>query len=131
MSDVLVTVKNKCPFCGNESSVDDVNQDKLMKFLCGASIQEVFPDMPVYDRDILLNGTCHACFEKMYNVPVVSDPSTFGKFLGECLNCGGNIYEKDASKEQAGIYVCNTCATPHKYLNDSLDYAEEQEECYD
>lgn len=128
MSDVLVTVKNKCPFCGSESSVDNVNQDKFMQFLKGASVQEVFPDMPAYDRDILLNGTCHACFEKMYNVPVVSDPVTFGKFLGGCLTCDCNIYEKDTSKEQVGIYICKTCGTQHTYLNGSLGYAEEQEE---
>lgn len=68
---------HKCGFCGKSFDVPNT--------MCES-----------YMRELSITSLCPECFEKTFNVPVVSD---WGKRLGHCNCCDRPIYQKDIDKK--------------------------------
>ena len=55
-----------CPFCERTSNIK-INLEDYRKYLKGEFILNAFPYLSAQEREIIINGTCAQCQEKMYN----------------------------------------------------------------
>lgn len=63
---VKVTVRVRCPVCGNPVEVKDIPQDAFARwFNDGELIQLALPMLSPDDREALLTGFCASCFGKL------------------------------------------------------------------
>lgn len=98
-------IKKRCPFCANVTELE-VDDKAMQKYEAGALVQHAFPMLAPMQRDVILNGTCYDCSEKMYNTPAPGHEELFGKHIGECACCGLAVWEKDIKD---GIFECGSC----------------------
>lgn len=59
-----ITIKGRCPMCGNEWSVkvDEVNYQSFKEGDMLA--QEAFPELTPAERELLITGFCDDCWEE-------------------------------------------------------------------
>ena len=120
----LIDVTKKCSLCGGEQEVKNIDAGVYSRYQRGGlNILEAFPDMPSHDREVLITGTCYKCQEKLYNMPLVSDPAKFGKLLGRCVCCDCRVYEKE--KKESGLYQCVSCGCEMELVDGELVEVEE------
>mgnify|MGYP003431557648 CR=1 FL=1 len=98
-------IKKKCPFCSNVTEVEVKDAD-MRKYEGGMLVQRAFPYLTSMQRDVIVNGTCYECSEKMYNIPAPGHEELFGKRIGECACCGRAVWEKDIKD---GVFECGSC----------------------
>lgn len=61
-----INVKTKpCCVCGKQHDFV-LNREKFLQWQDGAKIQNVFSEMSIDDREILISGTCGPCFDKLF-----------------------------------------------------------------
>lgn len=96
---MLLTIK--CPFCGNESSIQ-VDDKAYEAWQNGKNIQEAFPNLDVFARELLISSMCYSCQEKTFHRPLPWNEAAWGKLVRECDCCGAPVYEIDKG-------VCAQC----------------------
>ena len=78
---MMTTVVCQCPLCGAISNVT-CDEDAYFRYVStNATIQEVFPDMELHTREILISGMCIPCQERFF----VEDDDC--EYDGDCENC--------------------------------------------
>jgi hypothetical protein len=64
-----LTMDVQCRLCG-ESKWIDCTVEQMTEFYMPRSerryVQEIFPDLSVGDRELLISGTCDTCWQKMF-----------------------------------------------------------------
>jgi hypothetical protein len=56
---------NPCAVCGKRSYVT-VPRVGFDLWMAGAHIQDACPELSVEDRELLISGTCSACFDTLF-----------------------------------------------------------------
>lgn len=100
-------ITKRCPFCGKETTID-VEARRYKRFEAGVNVQQAFPNMHVFHRELLISGMCENCYEKIYNTPAPGHEELFGERLGSCECCGMAVYEKDVKD---GEFRCKCCGS--------------------
>lgn len=54
-----------CPLCGIRSSLI-VDEVRLAEWKTGKLVQNVFPEMPAPERELLITGTHPACWKELF-----------------------------------------------------------------
>ena len=79
---MMTTVFCHCPLCGAVSRVT-CDEDAYEQYVTtGTPIQEIFPDMDLSTRELLISGMCIPCQEKFF----VEDEDDC-PYHGECESC--------------------------------------------
>ena len=58
---MMTTVIRRCPFCGTISHVTCDEKAYDMYATTRTPIQEIFPDMDLHTRELLISGMCFNC----------------------------------------------------------------------
>ena len=53
-----------CPYCGDKYIVN-VSNKGLQAYLDGGLVQECFPDLDTYQRELIITGICPICWDKI------------------------------------------------------------------
>lgn len=53
----------KCPLCG-EMTLMELDPEKVERWQKGEMCQAVFPELNIYERDVLITHICVACQKK-------------------------------------------------------------------
>jgi hypothetical protein len=61
-----VSITVECGNCGAEQAPLWTTHQQLKAWVNGAHIQAVMPDLSPAERELLISGTCAACFEQMF-----------------------------------------------------------------
>lgn len=79
---MMTTVTCHCPMCGTISHVT-CDEDAYDRYVTTPTpIQEIFPNMDLHTREILISGMCIPCQERFF----VEDDDDC-PFDGDCENC--------------------------------------------
>lgn len=98
-----------CVSCGGVAVTNgDVTEEQLAMHARGGLAQNVFKDLDVFDREVIISHMCYNCIEKFYNRPAPGHEAAFGNSRGECDCCGAPLWDKD---EKDGLVVCPSCKT--------------------
>lgn len=108
MKEIIV---KKCPHCGAVTRLE-AESKQLSDYSAGMSVQEAFPDLNAFDRELIITGMCHDCSSKIFNCPKPGDDS-WGKCIGDCPCCGSSIWSIK-NKLENGEYKCSSCYTINK-----------------
>ena len=80
---MLTTVICGCPMCGATSTVE-CDADAYFKYVSTSTpIQEIFPNMDLRTRELLISGMCIPCQEKFFTEEDEDDCP----FDGDCADC--------------------------------------------
>lgn len=60
-----VCVVTACPFCGHANEVE-VNEMDYLDWQDGELAQVAFPYLSADERETLISGICHQCWDKMF-----------------------------------------------------------------
>jgi hypothetical protein len=58
-----------CINCGQTSTVKGLRVDDVARWLTGVHVQDVWPEMPPPQRELLITGTHPECWEAMFGSP--------------------------------------------------------------
>ena len=59
-------IETKCPICG-ETHIFEVTDEQYNKYIAGEEfIQNIFPEMSVIGREMLITGICGECWDKIF-----------------------------------------------------------------
>ena len=61
----IQTIVIPCNFCDVRKALQG-STDALDRYNSGTKIQVAFPLMSADDRELILNGTCPDCYDKLY-----------------------------------------------------------------
>lgn len=111
-------VRKKC-MCGKTSTIE-VNEIKYNAWQAGLKIQDVFPELHPFERELLISGMCFDCQEKMYNRPAPGHEEMWGRKLGQCTCCDRPVFEKKDIPNEEGLYCCPQCGNRMKLENGVL-----------
>lgn len=98
-------IKKSCPFCGRTTELT-VDAKKYARYAAGEHVQQAFPELAPAQREVIINGCCYNCSEKIYNIPAPGHEEAFGKRLGSCSCCDMAVWEKDVKD---GVFLCPSC----------------------
>ena len=56
-----VDLARRCPWCGRRALVQ-LDADRVARWNGGALVQEVWPELDVDSREVIVSGSCAACF---------------------------------------------------------------------
>lgn len=60
--------KVKCPLCGTEYEMN-MTDEQYNKYIEGEdNIQNIFPDWPVDEREMLISGICGKCWDQQIKI---------------------------------------------------------------
>lgn len=62
---LLITLKFKCPFCG-ENSFIDVPAEDFEKYFSGELVQNCFPYLDASERELIISGICFECQKDIF-----------------------------------------------------------------
>jgi hypothetical protein len=65
MSSTIIVKTKPCCVC-NEYEVWSLDRELVDRWQGGENIQDVFPDMSVGEREVLITGIHPACWDKMF-----------------------------------------------------------------
>lgn len=60
-----ICVVQYCPFCGKGQEVE-VNEQDYWDWEDGTLAQEAFPYLSADEREVLISGICHTCWDSMF-----------------------------------------------------------------
>lgn len=60
-----VCVVTRCPICGRGNEVE-VNEMDYLDWSDGEKVQIAFPYLSKYEREMLISGFCHTCWDNMF-----------------------------------------------------------------
>jgi hypothetical protein len=92
-----------CPICRENETTVLVTEEAFKKYNRGASVQEAFPELNDFDKEVLVSGMCYDCQSITFNKPKPSPPK--GKKVGSCPICGRELYEGDSLYHQVILIV--------------------------
>ena len=87
---MIVSRKYTCKFCGKEVTVQ-AEEEKFSRLDAGAHVQDVFPDLGVNYRELMISGICGECFDQMFE----SDDEFFVSKYDEKTDIFSDKYEGD------------------------------------
>lgn len=61
-----LTITRNCPFC-NTPQTKEFDEEHYRKYEAGAPIQDVMPNLSADDREFLITGICHKCWNSTFN----------------------------------------------------------------
>lgn len=70
MSKFNMTFNKYCPFCHQSPEYTmDISYDEMEEWMINrdALVQNLFPDLPAKDREVLITGCCHDCQRRLYD----------------------------------------------------------------
>jgi hypothetical protein len=56
----------RCFHCG-QTSLIDLDEDRVQAWIGGSYVQDVFPEMSVGEREMLISGTHPECWEAIFS----------------------------------------------------------------
>lgn len=56
-----------CIWCGEATTFENLDCEKLEAWRGGALIQNVWPEMDHTDREVMMNGTHPACYDRIFD----------------------------------------------------------------
>jgi hypothetical protein len=62
--DAVIVKCRPCVMCGAQAEMT-LARGSFMQWRHGALVQEAFPEMAIRDRELLISGTCSACFDNL------------------------------------------------------------------
>lgn len=62
---MMITVENRCPFCGKKVEVE-VEHSQYIEWVQGAMVQDAFPTLSATNREMLLTGMCPKCQDMIF-----------------------------------------------------------------
>ena len=62
------TIFVDCPICGDESKCE-LDPEKYKRWQAGELCQNVWPEMSLEDREVLISGTCLDCQKVLFAGP--------------------------------------------------------------
>lgn len=63
---MTITLLQTCNDCEKVHSIH-VTQEQLNRYEAGDEhVQDIFPELSADDRELLITGTCGACFDKLF-----------------------------------------------------------------
>ena len=87
---MIVSRKYTCKFCGKEVTVQ-AEEEKFSRFDAGAHVQDVFPDLGVNYRELMISGICGECFDQIFE----NDDEFFVSKYDEKTDIFSDKYEGD------------------------------------
>ena len=87
---MIISRKYTCRFCGKEITVQ-AEEEKFSRLDAGAHVQDVFPDLGVNYRELMISGICGECFDQMFE----SDDEFFVSKYDEKTDIFSDKYEGD------------------------------------
>jgi hypothetical protein len=64
----MYKISKVCPFCGHVSEIW-VDDEVLKRMEDGERIQDVLPELPASEREVLISGICIDCQEEVFADP--------------------------------------------------------------
>lgn len=118
-----------CISCGGEAiTTGEVTAEQLAKHAAGGLAQDVFTNLNMFDREVIISHTCHSCQERIFNRPAPGHEAAFGNSRGECDCCGAPLWDKD---ERDSILRCPACGMPQGLEPEQYEDAGEWENVSD
>lgn len=68
----MYKISKVCPFCGHVSEIW-VDDEVLKRMEDGERIQNILPELPASEREILISGICINCQEEVFADPDEED----------------------------------------------------------
>lgn len=62
----MKVLTKRCLFCRNQTLLD-LPDEGYRKWDEGEFVQDAFPDMPAEQRELLISGTCPACWNEQFS----------------------------------------------------------------
>ena len=87
---MIVSRKYTCKFCGKEVTVQ-AEEEKFSRLDAGAHVQDVFPDLGVNYRELMISGICGECFDQIFE----NDDDFFVSKYDEKTDIFSDKYEGD------------------------------------
>ena len=87
---MIVSRKYTCKFCGKEVTVQ-AEEEKFSRLDAGAHVQDVFPDLGVNYRELMISGICGECFDQIFE----NDDEFFVSKYDEKTDIFSDKYEGD------------------------------------
>ena len=87
---MIVSRKYTCKFCGKEVTVQ-AEEEKFSRLGAGAHVQDVFPDLGVNYRELMISGICGECFDQIFE----NDDEFFVSKYDEKTDIFSDKYEGD------------------------------------
>ena len=87
---MIVSRKYTCRFCGKEITVQ-AEEEKFSRLDAGAHVQDVFPDLGVNYRELMISGICGECFDQIFE----NDDEFFVSKYDEKTDIFSDKYEGD------------------------------------
>ena len=87
---MIVSRKYTCRFCGKEVTVQ-AEEEKFSRLDAGAHVQDVFPDLGVNYRELMISGICGECFDQIFE----NDDDFFVSKYDEKTDIFSDKYEGD------------------------------------
>ena len=67
MDEMMIVVEVQCPMCGEINALP-VPLDGYQAWQNGELVQNAFPMLTPDERELLISGICHNCWERMFGV---------------------------------------------------------------
>lgn len=99
-------LERKC-LCG-KITMTRVDRDQFKLWKSGTHIQDAFPDLNPFDREVLISGLCYKCQEDLFNRPAPGNEAQWGEIVGECDMCATHVY-KIRNHVEGNTYKCGMC----------------------
>lgn len=64
----MYKISKVCPFCGHVSEIL-VDDEVLKRMEDGERIQDILPELPASEREVLISGICIDCQEEVFADP--------------------------------------------------------------
>ena len=58
-------IEKVCPHCHKLQTIE-VNESQYNDWMAGKNIQRAFPDLSADQRELLISGICHECWEEIF-----------------------------------------------------------------
>ena len=87
---MIISRKYTCRFCGKEITVQ-AEEEKFSRLDAGAHVQDVFPDLGVNYRELMISGICGECFDQIFE----NDDEFFVSKYDEKTDIFSDKYEGD------------------------------------
>ena len=65
IDETTVVVDVTCKKCNTNHTIV-LDKDRYIKWMTGTSIQQVFPEISLDTRELLISGICGSCFDNLF-----------------------------------------------------------------
>lgn len=61
-----MTIERICPFCGKVTVIEVSEEQAFAFFFTDELVQNIFPEMEVSSREVLISGICEDCQREIF-----------------------------------------------------------------